>query len=93
MLVTFLDTTRKGLKEMHEAVISGQWEPVSDLAHKMLPPCRHIGASVLYNFLRRIEESIQNRVDTQVIETLTKESLKEFEIISELLEEQIAKIV
>ena len=56
MLVSFIDTTRRGLKDMQEAVTSGQWESVANLAHKMLPPCRHIGASDLYNLLRQIEE-------------------------------------
>ncbi len=49
MLVSFNNTTEKGLEEMHEAVISGQWESVADLAHKMMSPCRHIGAMDLYD--------------------------------------------
>ena len=77
---------------MHKAVLSEQWEPVANLAHKMLPPCRHIGAMDLYNFLRKIEESVRNKVDSGLIETLTAESFREFETISELLKENIAKI-
>jgi CheY-like chemotaxis protein/HPt (histidine-containing phosphotransfer) domain-containing protein len=92
MLVSFIDTTKKGLNDMQEAVISGQLESVPDLAHKMLPPCRHIGASDLCNFLRKIEESIQNNVDTGAVETLSRESFREFEAVSELLKERITKI-
>jgi CheY-like chemotaxis protein/HPt (histidine-containing phosphotransfer) domain-containing protein len=92
MLITFLETTGKGLQEMHEAIISGQWESVADLAHKMLPPCRHLGASDLCNFLRKIEESIRTKGDTKIVKTLTTESFKEFEIIRDLLNGQIVKI-
>jgi HPt (histidine-containing phosphotransfer) domain-containing protein len=92
MLVSFIDSTKKGLKDMQEAVISGQWKSVADLAHKIIPPCRHIGATDLCNFLRKIEENIQNNVDTLVVETLTGESVREFEAISDLLKEHIAKI-
>ena len=92
MLVTFIDTTEKGLKDMNKAVISGQWESVAGLAHKISPPCRHIGAVDLYNCLRKIEENIRNRVDIGAIETLTGESVREFETVRELLDERIAKI-
>jgi signal transduction histidine kinase/CheY-like chemotaxis protein/HPt (histidine-containing phosphotransfer) domain-containing protein len=92
MMVSFIDTTERGLKEMQEAIISGQWESVSNLAHKMLPPCRHIGVMELYDFLRKIEESVQGKVDTGVVEKLIRESFREFEAVSELLKEHIRKI-
>jgi signal transduction histidine kinase/DNA-binding response OmpR family regulator len=92
MLITFLETTTKGLQEMHEAVTSGQWNTVSELAHKMLPPSRHIGASDLSIFLRKIEESIKNQEETATLIDLTNETFREFEEIRDLLNEQIAKI-
>jgi HPt (histidine-containing phosphotransfer) domain-containing protein len=92
MLVTFLETTTKGLQEMKEAVSSDKWDTVAELAHKMLPPSRHIGASDLTIFLRKIEESVKNNVETGTIISLTKETFREFEVIKDLLNEQIAKI-
>ncbi len=38
MLITFLETTTRGLREMNEATASEEWHTVADLAHKMLPP-------------------------------------------------------
>ena len=73
-------------------LLSGQWNTVAELAHKMLPPARHIGASDLSNLLRKIEESIKNNAETGTIESLTKETFREFEVIRDLLNEQIAKI-
>ncbi len=92
MLVSFVDSTEKGLKDMQEAVISGRLESVAELAHKMLPPCRHIGASDLCNLLKNIEEIIQKKEETGDIEKLISESLREFETISELIKEHISKI-
>jgi signal transduction histidine kinase/CheY-like chemotaxis protein/HPt (histidine-containing phosphotransfer) domain-containing protein len=92
MLVSFIDTTKKGLNEMQEAVLSGQWESGEKLAHKLLPPCRHLGASDLYNFLKKIEESFHNKADIGAVETLTRESIIEFEAVSELIQEHISKI-
>jgi hypothetical protein len=77
---------------MKEAVSSDQWRTVAELAHKMLPPSRHIGASVLTNSLRKIEESVKNNVETGTIVLLANEAFSEFELIRDLINEQIAKI-
>jgi signal transduction histidine kinase/CheY-like chemotaxis protein/HPt (histidine-containing phosphotransfer) domain-containing protein len=92
MLISFIDSTQKGLKEMKEAAFSGRLDSVSDLAHKMLPPCRHIGAADLCNLLRNIEESIPKKEEHGSIVTMTNESILEFESVSNLLKEHIAKI-
>ncbi len=92
MLTSFIDATKKGLQEMQEAVNLRQWESVADIAHKMSPPCRHIGASDLYNLLRKIEEKIQKNVEIETVEILTGESFREFEAVSELVNNRIAKI-
>jgi HPt (histidine-containing phosphotransfer) domain-containing protein len=92
MLITFLETTTKGLQEINDAAASGQWNMVAELAHKMLPPSRHIGASDLSIFLRKIEDGIKNNEETTTITDLTKETVREFELIRDLVNEQIAKI-
>jgi signal transduction histidine kinase/CheY-like chemotaxis protein/HPt (histidine-containing phosphotransfer) domain-containing protein len=92
MLITFLETTTKGLQEMNEAAISGQWNTVAELAHKMLPPSRHIGATELSNFLKKIEDGLRNNSETGIIEGVMKEACREFETIGVLINEQIAKI-
>ena len=92
MLVSFIDSTKKGLDEMQEAVKSGRVDSVADLAHKMLPPCKHIGASDLYNLLRKIEENIKKKVEPQALEKLLEETIPEFEVVSGLIKDQITKI-
>jgi signal transduction histidine kinase/DNA-binding response OmpR family regulator len=92
MLISFADTTEKGLKEMMVALNSGQNRDVAELAHKMLPPCRHIGANELCDYLKRIEAGIKNKEEKRTIEELVKGSLTEFEQVNELVQEHISKI-
>jgi signal transduction histidine kinase/DNA-binding NarL/FixJ family response regulator len=91
MLVTFIESTNKGLEAMDKALVSGKLENVADLAHKMLPPCRHIGAKSLYNYLKQIEESVQNKAEIGTLRSLTRESIREFESLIRILNEQIVK--
>jgi signal transduction histidine kinase/CheY-like chemotaxis protein/HPt (histidine-containing phosphotransfer) domain-containing protein len=92
MLLTFLETTTRGLQEMNEAVTSGQGNTIADLAHKMLPPCRHLGASDMCNHLRNIEDIARNNGETSTIEPLVSECFREFETIRDFLNSEIAKI-
>ena len=93
MLASFIYTTKKGLVGLHEAVLLSQWETVASLAHKLLAPCRHIGAMDLCNILGMIEKGIKKDINVEAIEILSIESLKEFEVISGLLNEHITKMV
>jgi signal transduction histidine kinase/FixJ family two-component response regulator/HPt (histidine-containing phosphotransfer) domain-containing protein len=92
MLISFTNSTERGLSDMSDAVRSDHQEQVADLAHKLFPPARHIGAVELCNLLKKIEESIHNGLDATTVEKLITESVKEFEAVNELIKEQIAKI-
>lgn len=92
MLVTFIDTTETGLKEIQNAFVSGQWEKVSELSHKLLPPCRHIRATELSTLLSRIEKSVPDKNEAEKVEDLIKEALRVFKKVSEQLDGHIAEI-
>jgi len=92
MLVSFNTTTKKGLEEIQEAVSSEQWESAANLAHKIMSPCRHIGAMNLYELLGKIEKSIRTSNITESLETLTGKSISEFEVIREILDDHITKM-
>jgi len=55
MIIQFENTTREGLKEMETAINEGRFGMVRDLAHKLIPPSRHLGLSQLLEQLREIE--------------------------------------
>lgn len=92
MLLTYIESTKKGLLDMQDEVKSGRMDSIADLAHKLLPPSRHIGASDLCILLKKIEENIRKKIETPSLEILTEESLVEFEAISGLIKEHITKI-
>ena len=92
MLLAYIDSTEKGLTEMQDAVKSRRSDSVAELAHKMLPPSRHLGASELCDLLKKAEENIKQNGEISVLENLINESFLEFEAVRELINEQIAKI-
>jgi signal transduction histidine kinase/CheY-like chemotaxis protein/HPt (histidine-containing phosphotransfer) domain-containing protein len=92
MLISFIESTGKGLNEMKVVVNSGQPAQAYELAHKMLPPCRHIGATQLCSLLKQIEENIRNNEQANALESLMAESIQEFDGIKGIIEIQIAKI-
>jgi signal transduction histidine kinase/HPt (histidine-containing phosphotransfer) domain-containing protein/AmiR/NasT family two-component response regulator len=92
MLMSFIDSTNKGLAELNDAIKSGRVDSAADLAHKISSPCRHIGAMELCNLLKKIEENIQKKTDLNCLENLAEESLAEFEVVGRSIKEHIAKI-
>lgn len=92
MLISFNSSTRQGIKELQEAALLGNWDSVANLAHKMLPPCRHLGAIELCDLLGKIEKGVSMKTDKKIMESLAEKSLGEFATISELLNEHIAKL-
>jgi len=55
MIVQFEKSTHQGLDEMETAVEENRFGTVRDLAHKLIPPGRHLGLSQLLGQLREIE--------------------------------------
>jgi signal transduction histidine kinase/CheY-like chemotaxis protein/HPt (histidine-containing phosphotransfer) domain-containing protein len=93
MSVSFVESTGRFLSELHKAVSSDQWEKAGDLAHKMSPPCKHIGAANLYDYLRNIEkECRKNPVPGEIVADLTEKAASEFEKVAGTINELIAKM-
>ncbi len=92
MLDSFIESTEKGLSEMQEHILAGRLNSVAELAHKMLPPSRHIGAASLSRLLKKIEENIRKNDDPSSLGMLVSQSLSEFEEVSRLIKDHITKI-
>lgn len=92
MLLSFEDTTRKGLKEIESAIGNGNWDQVAESAHRLLPPCRHLGAMELFNLLHEIEKNSRERISTDSLGSLTERSVIEFGRVCKLLEGHMAKM-
>jgi HPt (histidine-containing phosphotransfer) domain-containing protein len=92
MLISFIETTEKGLNDLKEAVIKQQWGSAADISHKIEPPCRHTGAMELYKLLYKIERTIRNNENTDSVESLADNAIAEFGIVSRLINDHIAKM-
>jgi signal transduction histidine kinase/CheY-like chemotaxis protein/HPt (histidine-containing phosphotransfer) domain-containing protein len=92
MLISFIETTEKGLNDLKEAVIKQQWVSAADISHKIEPPCRHTGAMDLYKLLNKIERTIRNNENTDSVESLAENAIAEFAIVSRLINDHIAKM-
>jgi signal transduction histidine kinase/FixJ family two-component response regulator/HPt (histidine-containing phosphotransfer) domain-containing protein len=92
MLVTFINSTEKGLEEMIENSKTGETEKIADVAHKLLPPCRHLGAGDLTAILTEIEKRGREGDDTGQIERLIGEFQSAFLEIRREIETNILKI-
>lgn len=82
MLETFLSSTSRGLGEMNNAIAAGDNETAAGIAHKLLSPCRHIGAKRLFELLEKIERNITLNVISEPLHELASMSADEFRNVS-----------
>ncbi len=92
LIVSFTETTEKGLKELDDAISGNKNETAADIAHRLLPPCRHIGAVTLCNLLTAIEKNSKNNLNHSEAGKLSAQAIKEFSEIRLILEGQISKM-
>jgi len=93
MSASFVESTGRFLNEMGKAVSSDQWGLAGDLAHKMSPPCKHIGAAQLYDYLKSIEQECRkNPVHRETVADLAGKAAGEFEKVSGIVKDLIGKM-
>ncbi|HSO78305.1 MAG TPA: ATP-binding protein, partial [Bacteroidales bacterium] len=92
MLKTFIGTTATGLAEMKASLLAGERQKAGDIAHKLMPPCRHLGAVNLHILLREIEKNCTGNDNDDQLEELIAKTALEYKQVSALLNEHIEKI-
>ncbi len=60
MLNIFIQSAQTNLHEMQEALAQQDWNGVSMKAHKLIPPCRHLGLDTIVLQLKQIERETGN---------------------------------
>ena len=55
MLDLFVKSTGESLEQLKQAIKKQEWDEVSNLAHKIIPPCRHLGLTDIVDQLKSIE--------------------------------------
>jgi HPt (histidine-containing phosphotransfer) domain-containing protein len=83
MIGLFLADTENGLNRLKGFVEQKDWPAASELAHKMISPCRHLKADRLGSFLKEIENmAVAPLADDKALERLNEARI-EFERIRE----------
>ncbi|MBW6533402.1 MAG: response regulator [Mariniphaga sp.] len=70
MILLYFKTSQDGLKIMEKAVAEKNWETVSETAHKMAAPGKHLKAENLYKKLKMLENAPENNLDENKISEL-----------------------
>lgn len=76
MIQIFHKSINQGIEQLAEACKLHLWKEVSDIAHKMMPPCKHFEADELYNILAFFE-TITEQGDGEPIVHHKLQQLKE----------------
>ena len=91
MIIQFEKTTLEGLEEMEAAVDQGRSGTVRDLAHKLIPPARHLGLSLLLEQLRQIEMKAP-RVNKILLKDLIRQARKSSSMAGKSLHAQFREM-
>jgi signal transduction histidine kinase/DNA-binding response OmpR family regulator len=81
MLNMFVNTTQKGVSQMHLESLEKNWGEVAELAHKIVAPCKHVGADQLTVYLKKIEDLARNGKDEKLLSDLINKVQSNSEII------------
>ncbi len=92
LLVTFIESTVQGLESLASAIEKADEKTAGEVAHKISSPCRHIGASLLYDQLKSIEELARHHENMAILAELSEKSVREFSKIRKELEKHLAKM-
>ena len=91
MLQTFLQTTTTGISEMEKLLKDKNYEMIAEHAHKISAPCKHLGADLLYNLLKEIEENCRNNTNLDDVSDLIEKMVTEYKTINELINKELTK--
>lgn len=61
MTQIFVAGVQKMMVDMKEALLQNDFQRMADVAHHIIPSCRHIGANQLMELLKQLERNIENQ--------------------------------
>jgi CheY-like chemotaxis protein/HPt (histidine-containing phosphotransfer) domain-containing protein len=92
MLAQFIESTERGLKEILESIEKGEVKKAADTAHKISAPCKHVGAKLLYSYMKSIEKFDGQNDGLSELIKLSIDSNKEFEVLKNILLAHLLKM-
>lgn len=90
MLETFISGTQNGINDLKEALANGEMSTVSDIAHKISSPCKHLDANELYSVLKSIENTARHTPeDVDDITEFTRQAEEQSKKVIILVQEEL----
>lgn len=93
MIELFIRSTTNGIKTIHDAIELSNWEQVSESAHKMAAPCKHLQANYLYGLIKQLEKLADETPEKSEIEPVAKSIDQEIEKINAYLNKLLSNPV
>lgn len=87
MLETFVHSAEDGIEKIEHALQEGNWKEISEAAHKLCPPCRHLKADRLLAHLKEIEKKSLILKDRDQLEPLVAKTKAEMEAVVSKIKE------
>lgn len=72
MIQIFIRSSKSGFELMELALKEEKWSEISEAAHKMAPPCKHIGAAQLYDLVKQLENNTRKQTSTDTVYKLVQ---------------------
>lgn len=92
MINVFVRTTSEGMHGIEEAFAKKDYNAIADHAHKISPPCRHMGAEELFTILKTIEDRIRRNDEVNKINALITKARAEVDELVKALKNELANI-
>jgi len=91
MLETFVESARKALIEMESLIDSGKIHEIHELAHRLAPPFKQLGAEKAYDILKKMETHHATEFTDNNIVNLFKEFKIESAVLMQKIETELNK--
>ncbi|MEL7531123.1 MAG: ATP-binding protein, partial [Bacteroidota bacterium] len=89
MLQLFLGAASENISGLEQAIAQKDWDSISMRAHKLVPPCRHLGLEGLVSQLKAIENQADRQEDWDDLVVALTEGLEKLKTVVSSIEARI----
>jgi HPt (histidine-containing phosphotransfer) domain-containing protein len=90
MLRIFIRSSEEALTKIQMNLQTADWNSMSETAHKLAAPAKHMQATVLYNYLKELENNMGNG-NPEEIKVLINEIEREIIGINSFLKQKLGE--
>jgi len=92
MIQIFIRCTDDGIKKMEEAFKEKDFRTIGNIAHRIAPPCHHLGITTLLKTLREIETVSNGDEKNKNVKSLILEAKREINIVVTELKQELERM-